>query len=353
VANLNGDEFDDALLDDPDALAAADPALRRLAEAGSRVRQEVLASADLITRPSGGWRPRAVVAAGADARLLRAVLEPWCPVPFVAWPGPGLPGWAGALDLVVVLSPGESTAETVSAVSEAVHRGCTLFVACPEHSTLAELSEGRYTTLLPTQTDDALAVAVVVLQLLHGLDLGPEVNPEAVALALDETAMNCSPHRDLAQNPAKDLAVSLADAVPLVWGGSVLAARAGRRVAEALRQASGRATLAADADHLLPVLAAAPQHDVFADPFSDDSPVERRPVLLVLDDGSEAPGVRAARGRLLATAESKDVRSRIISWTEGPEVARYAALLSSGQYAAVYLALGLGRYTSASEPTAR
>ena len=34
-------------------------------------------------------RPRAVVAAGPDSRLLRAVLEPWCPVPFVAWPGPG------------------------------------------------------------------------------------------------------------------------------------------------------------------------------------------------------------------------------------------------------------------------
>jgi len=311
------------------------------------VRHEVLASAEHLGRSPGGWRPRAVVAAGADARLLRAVLEPWCPVPFVAWPGPGLPGWAGALDLVVVLAPGESNAETASAVSDAVQRGCTLLVACPTHSTLAELAQGRYTTLLPTQTDDALAVAVVVLQALHGLDLGPEVNPEAVALALDETAMNCSPHRDLSDNPAKDLALNLADAIPLVWGGSVLAARAGRRVAEALRQASGRAALAADADHLLPVLAAAPQHDVFADPFSDaGAAADLRPILLVLDDGSEAPGVRAARSRLLATAESKDVRSRVISWSEGPEVARYAALLSSGQYAAVYLALGLGRYAT-------
>jgi hypothetical protein len=311
------------------------------------VRHEVLASADQVRRSPGGWRPRAVVAAGADARLLRAVLEPWCPVPFVAWPGPGLPGWAGALDLVVVLAPGESNAETGSAVADAVQRGCTLLVACPTHSTLAELAQGRYTTLLPTQTDDVLAVAVVVLQALHGLDLGPEVNPEAVALALDETAMHCSPHRDLSENPAKDLALNLAEAVPLVWGGSVLAARAGRRVAEALRQASGRAALAADADHLLPVLAAAPRHDVFADPFSDGGGADLRPVLLVLDDGSEAPGVRAARGRLLAAAESTDVRSRVISWSEGPEVARYAALLSSGQYAAVYLALGLGRYATA------
>ena len=46
-----------------------------------------------------------MIAAGPDSRLLRAVLEPWCPVPFVAWPDPALPGWAGSLDLVVVLAP--------------------------------------------------------------------------------------------------------------------------------------------------------------------------------------------------------------------------------------------------------
>jgi hypothetical protein len=135
-----------------------------------------------------------------------------------------------------------------------------------------------------------------------------------------------------------------------VWGGSVLAARAGRRVAESLRQASGRAALAADAGHLLPVLEAAARHDVFADPFADDSGGDRRPVLLVLDDGSEEPAIRARRSRLLAEAEARDVRSRVIFWNEGPDVARYAALLSSGQYAAVYLALGLGRYAQAPLP---
>jgi len=349
---LGGEEFSDTLLDDPGALAGADPALRRLAEAGARVRHEVTASAETLAELAGQWRPRAVVAAGADARLLRAVLEPWCPVPFVAWPGPGLPGWAGALDLVVVLAPGGGAADTGSAVADAVRRGCTLLVACPGHSPLAESAASRATILLPTRTDDALAVAVVVLQALHLFELGPEINPEAVALALDDTATRCSPHRDLSENPGKDLALFLADSAPLVWGGSVLAARAGRRVAEAMRQASGRAALAADADHLLPVLELASRHDVFADPFRDTGVPDRRPVLLVLDDGSEEPSIRANRSRLLAAAETKDVRSRTISWTEGPDVARYAALLSYGQYAAVYLALGLGRYQLAADPRA-
>ena len=71
---------------------------------------------------------------------------------------------------------------------------------------------------------------------------------------MDQVAEDCSPFADVSENPAKDLALGLADAQPLVWGGSVLAARASRRVAEALRAASGRAALAADADALMPML---------------------------------------------------------------------------------------------------
>src|SRR4051794_12681515 len=115
--------FDDTRLDGEDALRAADTDLRRLAEAGARVRVESGAGADALAALSVEMGPRAVVAAGADARLLRAVLEPCSPVPFVAWPGPSLPGWAGALDLVVVLAPGGGDAHTASAVREGVRRG--------------------------------------------------------------------------------------------------------------------------------------------------------------------------------------------------------------------------------------
>jgi len=111
--------------------------LRLLAEAGARVRRESAAATDAIATAvaaASGERPRAVVAAGPDSRLLRAVLEPWCPVPFVAWPAPSLPGWAGALDLVVVLAPEGSDVGSASAVAEAVRRGCQLVVACPAGS---------------------------------------------------------------------------------------------------------------------------------------------------------------------------------------------------------------------------
>jgi len=164
--------------------------------------------------------------------------------------------------------------------------------------------------------------------------------PESVALALDEVAIACSPLRDLAVNPAKMLAIAVADATPLFWGGSVLAARAGRRVAESVRRVSGRTALATDAEHLLPVIGAAAAPDVFADPFAEEEDL-RRPVLVVLDDGTDEATIREQRRRLLAAAEERRVRVETVRTEAAEELARYAHLLATGNYAATYLGLGL------------
>src|SRR5690606_11890047 len=100
--------FDDGRLDDESVLARFDALLRTRAGAGARVRRGAVTAGPALQHAvdlRAGTRPRAVIAAGPDSRLLRVVLEPVCPVPFLAWPGPGLPGWAGSLDLVVVLAP--------------------------------------------------------------------------------------------------------------------------------------------------------------------------------------------------------------------------------------------------------
>ncbi|GCD91645.1 SIS domain-containing protein [Nocardioides sp. LS1] len=336
--------FDESRLDDETALANADRVFRALAEAGARVRRESIdasaAAAEAVALGQDQSRPRAVIAAGPDSRLLRAVLEPWCPVPFVAWPGPALPGWAGSLDLVVVLAPDGHDTGTASAVAEAVRRGCQVVVACPPTSLVADHAAGRYTIVLPAVTGDQLATAVVMLEYLDRIGLGPRADADQVAEALDAVAVACSPHRDLAVNPAKMLAIALADANPVVWGGSVLAARAARRVAESIRRASGRTALAGDAEHLLPVIEAARQRDVFDDPFADGGG-ELRPMLLILDDGAEEPVVREHRGRLKAAAESRGVRVETLTADAQTEVARYASLMLQGTYAAEYLRLGL------------
>jgi len=336
--------FDESRLDDGGALATIDPRLRFLAESGSRVRRETAAAAEAIATAVGrsqeGGRPRAVIAAGADSRLLRAVLETACPVPFVAWPHSGLPGWAGSLDLVVVLAPDGSDAGAASAVAEAGRRGCQVVAACPGASLVADHVDGRYGTVIPTTTSDQLAIAVVMMAFLESLDLGPRTDADSVAEALDDVAVACSPHRDLAVNPAKTLAISLGDATPVVWGGSVLAARAARRVAEWLRRATGRSAIAGDADQLLPVLEATRPRDVFDDPFAEGADA-LRPTLLVLEDGSQDPVGVEQRQRLTQEADARGVRVEVIASEAPTDLGRYASLLLQGTYAAEYLRLGL------------
>lgn len=336
--------FDDSWLDDRQALGRADEVLRRLAQAGARLRRESEEAAAPMAELAELQRPRAVIAAGPDARFIRALLEPVCPVPFVAWPSHGLPGWVGALDLVVVMASDGADPGLVATVHEAVRRGSQLIIACPAVSTVAEHAMSRSTTLLPTSTSDTLAAAIVALAGLHVMQLGPPVQPELVADAMDKVAEDCSPFADITTNPAKDLALSLAESQPLVWGGSVLAARASRRVAEAFRAATGRAALAADASELLPILEQAEARDPFADPFEDVVSADRRPGLLILDDGNNDDLVRSGRSQLLAAADRNDIRVCVIAHDAGSDVERYATLLQTGMYASVYLAIGLARY---------
>lgn len=337
------DLFDDSRLEDPDALIAADAGLRWLAEAGARIRIEADAAEEPLARFSSEHRPRAVVAIGADARLLRAVLEPVCPLPFVAWPRHGLPGWVGALDLVLVLAGDGSDPDLIATVGQAVHRGSQLVVACSRPSAIAEHVTGRDAVLLPNQTQDTLAAAVVMLTALRQMDLGPDVVPEEVARAVDRVAEESSPYVDVSENPAKELALGLAEAQPLVWGGSVLAARASRRVAEALRTASGRPALAAHSSELIPMVDGAAPRNVFADPFEDPQPADRRPGLVILDDRTGDELTDAAQNQLRDVADRRDVRVCAVSRDTGGDLERYAGLLQTGRYGAAYLAIGLGR----------
>ncbi len=332
-------EFDDARLEAPGLVD--DEQLRRLAEAGARIRKACLSN------PLGSLeradRPRGVLVMGAEARLVRAVLEPSCPVPFLAWPGPALPAWVGPLDLVVVLGGHQAQAWEIACTHEAARRGATLIVAAPETSQLAAAGSSHTTTLIPMAEGDAMASAVAVLEQLGLLELGPPVNPGHVADAADLVAESCSPLREVGSNPAKDLALGLADALPLVWGGTTLAGRASRRISEALRRASGRPALAADADELETILRAVTPRDPFSDPF--ESGGEMLPVLLLLDDDKVPERLEAVPRHLTSLAEAVGVRvCRISSGDpslESSDVERYVTLLQQGRYAAAYLSIGL------------
>ncbi len=332
-------EFDDARLDQPGLVG--DEQLRWFAETGARIRRAC--QSEPVGSLERADRPRGVLVLGAEARLVRAVLEPTCPVPFLAWPGPGLPAWVGPLDLVVALGGHDAPEWEVACLYEAARRGATIIVAAPQMSQLAAAASSHTTTLVPVPEGDPMAAAVSVLALLGRLDLGPAVNPEMVADAADLVAQLCGPTKDLGFNPAKDMAIGLADALPLVWGGTTLAGRASRRIAEALRRASGRAALAADADELETLLRAVTPRDPFSDPF--ESGGDLVPVLLMLDEDKVPDRLAEVPRRLTSVAEAVGVRICRISSGDASlatsDVERYVTLLQHGRYAAAYVRLGL------------
>jgi hypothetical protein len=116
-----------------------------------------------------------------------------------------------------------------------------------------------------------------------------------------------------------------------------------------MRRATGRHALAADAEHLLPLIAATKPKDVFADPFASAESAPR-PALVVLDDGTEDASLRERRGRLLSAADRAGVSVHTVRATDSAGwsgVARYAALLARGGWTAAYLAVGRGHTAQA------
>ncbi|MCL2736210.1 MAG: hypothetical protein FWD75_06215 [Propionibacteriaceae bacterium] len=322
--------FDDSLLDDATVLRDRGERLRALALTGARLRGEHTDEMSAVVAPLEGVRPRSVLVMGAEARLIRAVLEPSCPVPCVAWPMTTLPAWAGPLDMVVILAGADD--RLLAACREALKRGSLLFVVAPRESVIHDQAGAM--AMLMTHEDDPFVAAVLALKVLDRLGLGPAIDLDQVADVLDLVADECGPRHGLEANPAKNLACALADAVPLVWGGSTLAARASRRVAEALRETTGFPALAADDHALAPLIVRSRPRDLFADPFESrgDSITF---CVLILDDGDYP----LAGVDLVRIAESRNVRVDWIRADESNPVLRYASLLYQGLFAAAYLEL--------------
>ncbi len=331
--------FQDARLEAPELVD--DEGLRWLASAGARVR--AMALAEPLGELHHGDRPRGVLLLGAEARLVRAVLEPVCPVPVMAWHGPTLPAWLGPLDLCVLIDDGDPEGPMRSLGAEAARRGARLLVAADERSALADVTTSSGTTLIPTAGCDPTAAAVALLALLGQLGLGPRTTIEGVADAVDLVAEDCSPMRDLSVNPGKQLALELADHVPLIWGGSTLAGRVARRLAEAVRRTCGAPALAADGENLVAVLRAVERRDPFADPDTH----RRDPFVLLLDIDELPPAGRPLVEAVERFADAAGVRvTRIDSGTGEYSLApveRYVTLLARGLYGVEYLRIGLGQ----------
>lgn len=406
--------IDEALLDDPGELAGKDSrgTLLALATAGAQVREATtLAQEAGIDRLSAADRPRSVLVAALGgsalvADVLELLAEPGSPVPVQARRNLPLPGWVGPLDLVVAVSLSGRAPGPLAVASEAARRGAALLTVGADDSPLAQVTRqarGVHIGVGRGRASSRTALWSLLTPVLLGADaLGlvhcPATTMAEVADRLDEQAEAYRPASESFVNPAKMLAIQLAETVPMVLGDGALGGVAANRAASMLARTArvpapvgelpdaasqivacfdgpytaiggrrpgtyddGRIRLGdIDTSGWEPHHFAEPegelmerqvgpsgQRDIFADPYLD-GPSMPRLGLLVLRDAEVDPPSResdeaaALTEAVLQTATEAGVKVMQTQAGAGEPLVRLAGLVATVDFTATYLALGLG-----------
>ena len=370
-------DADEALLDNPDALAEHDPGgmLRHTASAGAQVRESaaLAAEANLAVLADDG-RPRAVVVAGIGTAgrtgdVLATVAGPRCPVPVIAHRSAGVPGWVGAADVVIAVSASGRSPEALGAAEAAARRGARLVAVGAPDSLLQGVAERARAPFIPVPRRAparaslwGLTVPVLLAARALGLVKVNEADLAETATRLDADAERCRPDAESFVNPAKSLALGIAGSIPVVWGSSPLATVAARRFADTLA-ANARYPVIAGAlgeagrgrvgllDGVFGGLAEAGR-DIFADPDENETPDgQSRLRLVILRDGGLNPEedadeplvVEERRADAVQTlAERRGVRCDVVTAEGGSALERLASLVAVPDFASIYLGLAHG-----------
>jgi glucose/mannose-6-phosphate isomerase len=367
-------EVDPGRLDDPEALAAADPGdmLRRVASAAAQVREAQLHTAEAgIERVAQGGRPRAVVVAGTSGagfagEVLAAVCGPGCPVPVITVRGHRLPGWVGAADLVIAVSGPGGTEETLAAAAEAVRRGCRLLCVGAGQSPLADIAVQAgvpFVPVRPAGPERTMLWGLAVPLLLAGRALGlTDVTAETLERAagvLEDMSHQCRPASESFVNPGKQVALGIAGSVPVIWGTSPMTGTAARRFAGQLAANARYPALHGElpaAWHDQAAMFDGPyaagsgvsaEEDLFRDRV--DEPEPTRLSLVLLHDVEEHPRVTGRREIAAGFARDRGVHVVELTTSGTHPLERLAGLIAHIDYISVYLALAVGVDPSAAD----
>lgn len=377
--------LDEDFLDSPESLEGLDSrgSLRALATSGAQVRRAILAAREAgVDRVAGGDRPRSVLVASLGGSavvcdVLDVLAEPGSPVPLTTRREAPLPGWIGPLDLVIAVSQSGRAAGPLALAAEATRRGAALLTVGAPDSPLADVcAKGRGVHVdisvdVPTSRAALWSMLTPVLLAADGLGLidCPEPVLDRVADVLDSRAEECRPSSESFVNPAKVIALGLAETVPVVLGdGALTGVAAGRAAAMLARTARMPATHGALPDAAAQVVACfdgpfsgssdtsadrgrGSGRDLFADPFLDGPPAPQLGLLLLRDhpdaaaSSSGQPSVVPPADLADAVAESaRDAGVKVweVEALAGHPIERLASVIALTDYVATYLALGLG-----------
>jgi glucose/mannose-6-phosphate isomerase len=350
-------------LDDAGALEDADPdgMLRAVASSAAQVREAAVFAGEAgVEKVSDGGRPRAIVVCGMGGSgiagdVLAAVAGPRTPVPVLTHRDYGLPAWVGAGDLVIAVSCSGSTVETLSALEEAVRRGCPLLVVGADGSPVHELArQGRAVFVPVTQGRQprasvwSLSTPLVLAGHALGVCQAPDDVVEQTAVALEEVAAACRVDAAELVNPAKHLAMHLVGAVPVVWGSSPLTGVAAYRFACQINEnATSPATwgVLPEANHNQVVAFDGPFAGVRTDDFFADrvdDPETPRLALVLLRDTDEHPQTARRADVSQDLAHERGVPVHVLRTEGASSFERLARVIGLTDYASTYLALAQG-----------
>ncbi len=165
-------------------------------------------------------------AIGAD--LVRAIFAERLRVPLVTVRDYDLPAFVRPGMLVVAASHSGATEETLSALAQAISRGCAVAAISTGGPLLAAARKGglpylEYVGEAQPRASVGSGVALLagLLERAGCLEVGDREFADAAA-AVREMASRCEPSAPTEQNPAKQLAWSLVDRLPVVEAGGFL-----------------------------------------------------------------------------------------------------------------------------------
>jgi hypothetical protein len=283
-----------------------------------------------------------------------------------------LPGWAGPLDLVVAVSLSGRARGPVAVAAEAARRGASLLTVGAADSPLADICArargvhidvGRGRSSSRSSLWSLLTPVMLAANALGLVEAGEHVLYDT-ADRLDLHAEACRPASESFVNPAKILAIQLADTIPLVLGdcplNGVAAVRAASMLSRTARMPASYGELPDAASQIVatfdgPFTAGGgrgagqrePAADIFADPFLD-GPAQPRLGLLMLRDAPETPATEesldqeAFTDAVVQTASDAGVRIATVVAEPGHPLVRLAGQIAQTDFAATYLAIGLG-----------
>lgn len=357
--------LDDTLLADPRALAALDTGkvLWAAATAGAQIRSAAEGAAEAGISRLAGMRPRALVllrrpgASTSAAGILSALLGTAGPVPVV--PADTAPSWIGPLDVLVAHTADPADVELADAVARAVGRGAEVVLSAPSGGPVVAAGAGRVCLVEPRipvppgfDLPRALVAGLATACELGLLATPPESGFDEIADVLDAEAERNQPGHEPFMNPAKSLALRLAEHTPLLWGTDALAGAVAEHAAVTLATHAGVVAHAAELGRAATATAlhraldrADAQRDVFHDPVADTAdPSAGPPLRLVLLAADEEDPNQIAVRRTGRSRPSSDVLhpvEEIPRGTRNATLLRAVLLGSRFDAAAAYLGLAI------------